>query len=237
MRPLPYGILALVSACAAEPSRQPTQEDYENVARSLGAATAHAGGEIAAMRQAIALVRDHDVLGFTRTGDGRFVGQMSGLDYQYAIACADAGGARNAPCGRAPSGATVDATWSGTTELPQISLDVVHDARWQLTRMAGPIAHVDGTGHLDYMTRSFGAFQRYAYDATYHVVVNDVRAIGGEIRFAITGDHTGAQDRSFEMTAEVAFAPDDTASLVLDGTRRYQIMLATGEVVALPQTD
>jgi hypothetical protein len=234
MRFLPYGILALVSACAADASMmQPSDEDYANVAMSLGSTTAHEGGEVAAMRQAVALARDDDRAGFTRSDDGAFEGKMFGLDFRYGIACGDGGGERSAPCGRTSKGASVEAVWSGTLELPQLAVDIQHDARWELSRMAGSIAHVDGTGHLAYQTRSFGAFYRYDYDATYHVVVNDVRAIGGDIHFDITGEYTGPTNRTYEMTADVTFDPDDTALLVLDGTRRYQILLATGAVTAL----
>lgn len=233
MRPFTYGFLALVTACAADPaSTQPTDEDYANVATSIGSTTAHDGGEIAAMRQAVALVRDDDQAGFTQPRDGAFEGTISGLTYHYDVACADAD-AHAAPCDRTSTAATVDATWSGTLELPRLSLDLQHDARWQLSRMSGPIAHVDGTGHLTYQTRDLGSSYQYAYDATYHVVVNDVRAIGGDIQFAITGQHTGATARQYALTATVTFAPDDTALLVLDDTRQYQILLATGAVTPI----
>jgi hypothetical protein len=226
MRTFTYGFLALVTACAADPmSAQPTDEDFATVAASIGATTAHDGGEIAAMRQAVALVRDDDQAGFTQRGDGSFDGTMSGLTYHYTLAC---GGA--APCDPATSAAAVDATWSGTLELPERTLDLQHDARWQLSRMSGSIAHVDGTGHLDYQTRDLGSSYHYSYDATYHVVVNDVRAIDGDIHFAIAGQHTGATARAYALTADVTFQPDDTALLVLDGTRQYHILLATGAV-------
>jgi hypothetical protein len=234
MRSFTYGFLALVTACAADPaSTQPTDEDFANVATSIGATIAHDGGEVAAMRQAVALVHDDDQAGFTQRGDGSFDGAMSGLTYHYDVACADAGGEHVAPCDRTSPAATVDATWSGTLELPTLALDLQHDARWQLTRMSGPIAHVDGAGHLVYQTRDLGSSYHYSYDATYHVVVNDVRAIGGDIHFDITGQHTGATARSYALTADVTFAPDDTAVLVLDGTRHYQILLATGAVTPI----
>jgi hypothetical protein len=234
MRPFSYGFLALLTACAADPaSTQPTDEDYANVATSIGATTAHDGGEIAAMRQAVALVRDADRTGFHQHSDGSFEGTMSGLTYHYEVACANAGGELVAPCDRTSNAASVDATWSGTLELPTLSLDLQHDARWELSRMSGSIAHVDGTGHLTYQTRDLGSLYPYAYDATYHVIVDDVRAIGGDIHFAITGEHTGAAARQYALTADVTFAPDDTALLVLDGTRHYQILLATGTVTPI----
>jgi hypothetical protein len=109
MRPFTYGFLALVTACAADPaSTQPTDEDYANVAASIGATTAHDGGELAAMRQAVALVRDDDQAGFTQRGDGSFEGTMSGLTFHYDVACAGAGGEQVAPCDRTSSAAAVE---------------------------------------------------------------------------------------------------------------------------------
>jgi len=231
MRSLSYGFLALLVACASDdPVAPPTEEDYANVATSIGASMAHEGGEVSAMRQAVALARDDDQAGFTDHGDGTFVGSMSGLAYRFAITCGDAA---VAPCDPTAKSATVDAAWSGTLDLPTLGLDLQHDARWQLSRMVGPIAHVDGTGHLSYQTRTFGTAYDYSYDATYHVVVNDVRAIGGDIQLAITGEHTGVSARRYALTAEVTFEPDDTAQLTLDDTRRYQILLATGAVTPL----
>ncbi|MBC7978691.1 MAG: hypothetical protein H7138_27205 [Myxococcales bacterium] len=61
--------------------------------------------------------------------------------------------------------------------------------------------------------------------------------ISGDIHFEITGEHTGVRSRAYNMTATITFEPDDTARLVLDGTRRSQILLATGEVLPLAHTN
>jgi hypothetical protein len=156
---------------------------------------------------------------------------MSGLTYRYDISCAAS--ASLAPCDPAANGATVAATWTGTTDQQAISLDVAHDATWQLTRMTGAVAHVDGTGHVDYQTRGFGSIATYAYDATYHVVVNDVRIIEGDLAIAITGSHAGPGATKYTIDAALTVAPDDTATLVLDATHHYQLALATGAVTPL----
>ena len=235
MRLLSYGFLAVLAACTSMDDEDPTTttppsaEDYANAATSIGSSLAHDGGEVAAMRQAAALARDDDAAGFTDHGDGTFAGVIAGLDYRFAIGCQGAG---VAPCGPDGKSANVDASWSGTLDLPTLSVDLQHDARWQLSRMAGSIAHVDGTGHMAYTTWAFGSTHSYSYDATYHVVVNDARAIDGDLQLAITGTHAGVGARRYAITAAVTFQPDDTALLVLDGTRRYQILLATGEVMS-----
>jgi hypothetical protein len=96
--------------------------------------------------------------------------------------------------------------------------------------MAGPIAHIDGTGHVDYQTQTFGSITSYAYDATYHVIVNDIRILEGTIDATVTGTHAGPGSAPYTISASIAFASDDTASLTLDGTRHYQLALATGAV-------
>lgn len=225
-------IVVLATSCAADDdtptTTQPSAEDYDHVAASIAATVAHDGGEVAAMRQAVALAHDRDEAGFVRTSDGAYVGAMSGLSYRYDIACA--GGARVAPCNPSTRGANVLATWTGTSELAGSNLTLDHDANWQLSRMTGAIAHIDGVGHVDYQTQTFGALYSYSYDASYHVVVDDVRAIDGAIDFTITGTHAGKGDATYTMTGRVTFAPDDTGTLVLDSSHHYTLALATGAV-------
>lgn len=228
-------LVVLVSACADDQedtstTTQPSAEDYAHVAASIAATVAHDGGEIAAMRQAVALAHDRDEAGFVRTADGAYVGAMSGLSYRYDIACADAGGEGLAPCDRTSNHANVTATWTGTSQLADQNVTLDHDATWQLTRMTGAIAHIDGIGHVDYQTQTFGTLYSYGYDASYHVVVNDVRAIEGAIQFTITGTHAGKGNAQYTMTGEVTFLPDDTGTLVLDDSHHYALQLATGEV-------
>jgi hypothetical protein len=231
-----FGLLALLSACASDDMAssetvQPSDEDYANVAASLSATVAHDGGEVAAMRQAVALAHDQDEAGFTRTPDGSFVGTMAGLTYRYDIACASE--TSLTACDPSARGATVAATWTGSTDQHAVTLDLAHDASWQLTRMAGPIAHIDGTGHVDYQTQTFGSITSYAYDATYHVIVNDVRILEGTIDATVTGTHAGPGSAPYTISASITFASDDTASLTLDGTRHYQLALATGAITPL----
>lgn len=231
---LPCLFVVLASSCAADDkpttTTQPSTEDYDLVAASLAATVAHDGGEIAAMRQAVALAHDRDQAGFVRTSDGAYVGAMSGLSYRYNIACADAGGEGLAPCDRSSNDASVTATWTGTSELAGSNLTLDHDANWRLSRMSASIAHVDGIGHVDYDTQTFGSLYSYSYDASYHVVVDDVRAIEGSIDFTITGQHAGKGTAAYTITGRVTFSPDDTGTLVLDDSHHYTLALATGEV-------
>jgi hypothetical protein len=224
---------ALGAACAGDTRSSPTDEDYADVATSLGTTAAHDGDEVSAMRAAAALARGELPSGLARGGDGSFTGATAGLDYRYALACHTTAGAAVAPCDPTSAGADVEASWSGALDLPQLAMSIEHAARWRLTGMTGAIAHVDGTGHLAYASRDAATSYHYRYDATYHVVVDDRRAIGGEIDFAITAEHTGGATRTFAIAAQLTILPDDTGELVLDGERHYRVALATGAVTRL----
>jgi hypothetical protein len=233
--------LAVTTAACADVTRDggvqpPTDEEYANTATSLGTAVAHEGTEVAAMRTAFALARGETPASLTSGGDGAFRGTSAGLDYRYDLACHTDAAA--APCSGTTDGAEVEATWTGGFDLPHLAVTISHDARWQLTGMVGSIAHIDGTGQLAYDTRDDASSYHYQYDATYHVIVNDQRAIGGTIALSIAAEHraadaAGGATRKLAITAQLTFAPDDTAELVLDGSRHYRIALATGAVTAL----
>jgi len=218
--------LVMVAACADAPARttddEPSEDDYADVATSLGTTAAHEGDEVSTMRAAAALARGHVPTGLVRGSDGAFRGQQAGRAYQYTLVDQTA------------TTAEVTSTWSSDLDLPALAVSLTHDAAWQLSGITPSVAHVDGTGSLSYDTRDDASTYHYQYAATYHVVVDDTRAIGGAITFAIHGDRAqaGAHHR-FTITAQLTFAPDDTAELVLDGARHYRIALATGVVTDL----
>jgi hypothetical protein len=216
----------MLAACADASPRavddDPSEDDYAAVATSLGTTAAHEGDEVSAMRAAAALARGDVPSGLVRAGDGTFRGAEAGRDYQYALA------------DQTPTSADVTATWSSGLDLPQLAMSIAHDASWQLTGITPQLAHVDGTGHLTYDTSDDATTFHYGYDATYHVVVDDKRAIGGAIDFTIHGERTvTSASHRFTIAAQLTFAPDDTAELVLDGTHHYRIALATGIVTDL----
>ena len=220
------GALALFAACADAPSRSTddnaSEDDYADVAMSLGTAAAHEGDEVSALRAAAALARGDVPAGLAPGADGSFRGAQAGRAYQYTLA------------DRTATTADVISTWSSDLDLPELAVSLAHDAAWQLTGITPSVAHVDGTGSLQYDSRDDASTYHYAYAATYHVVVDDTRAIGGAITFAIHGERTSAEaSHRFAITAQLTFAPDDTAELVLDGTHHYRIALATGVVTDL----
>jgi hypothetical protein len=206
-----------------------TDEDYDDIASSLATAVAHEGDEVAAMRAAASLARGSVPAGLAPTSTGAFTGSAAGLDYHYQLACTTDSAA--APCAPSTTGAAVQSSWSSDLELPELAMTLSHDASWQLTGLTPSIAHVAGTGSLTYDTRDSTQTYHYHYDASYHVVIDDTRAIGGGISLAITATRSEAATRQqFAITGELTFSPDDTADLVLDGSHHYRILLATGAV-------
>lgn len=221
-----FASLVVLSACAEAPQRatddETSEDDYADVATSLGTTAAHEGDEVSAMRAAAALARGDVPTGLVRAGDGSFHGSEDGRAYQYTLA------------ERTATSADVTSTWSSDLDLPELAVSLAHDAAWQLTGITPSIAHVDGSGSLSYDTRDDASTYHYQYAATYHVVVDDTRAIGGAIAFVIHGERTtGTAVHRFTIHAQLTFAPDDTAELVLDGTHHYRIALATGFVTDL----
>jgi len=228
-------MLALGTACADDASSAPTDEDYANVATSIGTTAAHEGDEVSAMRAAAALARGDVPDGLAKMTNGEYRGRTSGLDYRYQLAC-HARSAAVAACDPASTGADVTSSWSGGLELPALAMSIAHDATWKLSGITPQVAHVDGTGHLTYDTRDDASAYHYRYDATYHVVVGEKRAIGGELTFAISGEHKAnatGDTRRFAIDAELTFHPDDTAELSLDDVHHYRIAMATGKVTKL----
>lgn len=226
-------MVAVTTACADDTKDAATDEDYADVATSLGTTAAHEGDEVSAMRAAAALARGAVPAGLAQVKAGVYRGSSAGMAYRYQLACH---GARGAVCDPSSTSADVRTSWSGGLELPRLAMSIAHDATWSLTGITPQLAHVDGTGHLTYDTRDDASSYHYRYDATYHVVVDDQRAIGGDIDFAITGEHTAndtGATRRFAIDAQLMFFPDDTAELALDGAHHYRILMATGAVTKI----
>ena len=223
-----FASLVMITACADAPPRatddEPSEDDYADVATSLGTTAAHAGDEVSTMRAAAALARGDVPTGLVRGSDGTFQGSSDGRAYQYTLV------------DQTSTSAEVTSTWSSDLDLPQLAVSLAHNAAWQLSGITPSVAHVDGTGSLSYDTRDDASTYHYQYAATYHVVIDDTRAIGGTIAFAIHGERTQMRSQAshrFTINAQLTFEPDDTAELVLDGARHYRIALATGVVTDL----
>lgn len=222
-------MIALGTACADDTSNAPTEEDYANIATSLGTTAAHEGDEVSAMRAAAALARGDVPQGLAKMAGGEYRGTTAGLEYRYQLTC-------GAACDPSTTRAEVASSWSGGLELPALAMSIAHDAAWKLSGITPHVAHVDGTGHLTYDTRDDASAYHYRYDATYHVVVDDKRAIGGEMGFAISGvrtNHASGETRRFTIDAQLTFNPDDTAELSLDDVHHYRILMATGAITQL----
>lgn len=236
-------VLAL-GACSSDGSDNVTDEDYDQVAQSLGAATA-ARGDVAAITVANDLALGVLPLGFSLEGSGRYQGNFLGLSYELAIECRDASGQVMPLCNASSASASVSTAWSGTLSLPRLEASASRTGTLVLSGLQDELLTVDGSAHFDLMSEFSSASNQnhktlaLRYDATYDGVIVDTAAstfVDGEIHFAVNGERTHttpgmADERAFELDATISFAADGTYTLVLDGERTYTVDAATGVVV------
>jgi hypothetical protein len=235
---------ALLAACSAEP----TAEDYDDVAASVAAVVADgAGSEVEASSDAVLAAQGSLPSGMTRSGAGQLVGRRGQLDYAFEVTCQDAAGATQAAC---EAGVTDTAhlvlDWDGVVDTARWDADLSRHGDWTLSGLTTETATLEGHGTFD-VDATFAALHRpversfvLAYDADYDAVqlrTADRRPVGGRIRYAIHAERVSSRgarqaERSFDVTAEVTFAPDAPAVITLDGVRTYHVDLATGAVSA-----
>jgi hypothetical protein len=134
-------------------------------------------------------------------------------------------------------------SWSGSLDLPNVSASVDRTGDWTLSGIQSGTPTFAGEGTFSFdisvtsIFRPVTASYHLDYDATYNNVKLDAthRPVGGSVHYAISAEHTvtgtrGSGSGSFDIDAVVTFASDGTATLSLDGSRHYQVNLATGVV-------
>jgi hypothetical protein len=147
------------------------------------------------------------------------------------------------PCGPATAIATMTGTWTGHLRLPRLTISVTRTGTWTLSGLQTPTVTLAGTSHVDLTSQFASASDQnhkdltLVVDATYQAVTADRASripSGGDIEYAITGMRSHAtqgmtDNQSFTVDATLTFHGDGTATLVVDGTRQYEIDLVTGE--------
>jgi hypothetical protein len=241
-----------LAACSTTSSTQTdvTRDQYDDTAQAIATATVtgSGGGDIGSMSDSITIALGTPPLGFVLQGDGHFHGNRLGIDYSYAITCKDAAGTTLALCDATTDAADVSVAWSGNLRSPNLDADVSRTGDWTLTGLQGATATFDGDSSfsLDTTLRSVfrpGVTETYMFDldASYDAVkvaTANRLAIGGTATLDVTGHHkvTGSNqdvDASFSVHATVSFTTIHTALIVIDGTQRYSVDLATGVVVRI----
>lgn len=235
-----------VAACGD----QPTAEDYDDIATSVGAVLADdSGSEVEAAADAVDAAQGALPSGMTRQAGGHLVGRRGDLEYDYAITCEDAAGQTRAQCEAGVTDrARIEIAWVGQVQTARRTATLERAGDWALTGLTSEVATLDGTGRFD-VSSEFAALRRpvtrtftFDYDATYtgvRIRMQDRLPIGGAALYRIHAERTASRrfsdvERVFDVTADVQFGADGHATVVLDGLRTYDVDLATGAVTAEP---
>ncbi len=240
--------MALFAACTSsnDSSSNITQDEYDDVAQSVGRSTTttSGGGEVGAMADVVVIATGTLPLGFSLDANGKIDGSHLGVDYSYQVTCKDASGMTLATCTSLTDSASVSLSWSGNLTLPEFSSSVSRDGTWMVSGLQSSTASFGGGGTFMYNAmitnpaRNTAVAYALTYDATYDaVLVNTTSklAVGGSIHYDIdaTRDAGGSDTQTFSLSADVTFNADSTATIVLDGTHTYSLNLTTGVVVSV----
>ena len=242
-------VLVSVFGAACSSSTQPTQADYDDTAQQLGSTTSTGGGggEVGSMADVVSLSTGTPVDGFTVDASGKITGTHVGLTYDYTLTCKDSGGNVLPVCTSLTNSADAMITWSGMLTLPNLTASVDRTGSWSVTGLQTATATFSGTGSFTFdatvmsIFRPVTAMYNLSADATYDsvlVATATKQPIGGDIHYDVTASasttNTGNGDDSsakFDISADVAFASNGTATLTLDGSHTYTIDTSTGVVV------
>jgi hypothetical protein len=232
--------------CGDDASDVPTEQEYNDVAKSLGNVVAGGGssGEVSSIHDATELSVGVVPFGFAIDASGEVNGNRFGLDYSYSVSCKDAQGNTLDLCNSTTDSASVNVAWNGALSLPPTFMaDVSREGDWTLTGMQGPIATLNGESTFDadvsFMNDTQSRSYRFSYKGDYDGVLvqrEPHRIVGGSIHYVIDAAHResfvdgGTTSGSFKIDAVLTFESDGDASFVLDGTHTYDLDLATGNV-------
>ena len=225
-------ILSLLGACA---DRAFTRDDYDDVARIVGAhlATPDRGGELGALADTVAISRGVMPKGFTYDTSGLITGHHGGLEYRYFVTCSDAAD-RPTMCGTASASALAVASWSGTLVMPDLTTTLRRQTTWHLADLASSMGSAAGNSSLmDQRAELDGRSYAITDDQDMLLFVDmashDMMAGSLRANLAVTIDPGEPWEARRDLTAEVTFAATHTATLVLDD-EVYDVDLGTGAV-------
>lgn len=226
---------------------QPSEEDYDDVAQgvSMLVSDGENGGDVGSMNDSIALAGDEMPEGFTRQGTKSVQGMRGALQYDYTITCRDSADAELSDCGPSTDSAHVQVAWTGDVQTARYDVSVARTGDWTLSDLQSGMARFSGEGTFD-LESEFMALYRPAmrtylldYDAFYQDILIDM-ATGephsGTASFDVAAQRTGSNqyrdvEAEFDVHVDVTFNGDGTASVVLDGTRNYELTLADGTII------
>ncbi len=236
--------VALPLVACSTSSTSPEGTEYDDVARNVAATTASpSGGDVQAMADVVLIASGNIPLGFTLGAGGSVEGSYLGVHYHLAVTCRDGQGTTLSACNSTTQLADVQLDWDGALSVPRLSTSMVRHGDWSLMNLQEPSVKLAGNGSFSFDSSitnprtSATAAYHLDYDAAYMSVFIDKAsriATAGEIQYDISATKrvTGQADRSFTVHADLTFEGDGTATLLLDGSRRYALDLTTGVIVA-----
>src|SRR5262249_47326690 len=110
----------------------------------------------ASMSDSVALAVGAMPPGFSLSGNGHIQGTRAGVDYSYAITCKNLAGAVGL-FGPPTDQATVDVSWAGNLDTPNVQASVNPTGSWTVTG-------------LQTDTATFSGDSTFSFDATLHSI-------------------------------------------------------------------
>ncbi len=209
-------------------------------------------GDVLVFQDALSIARGRLPLGFLRGDDGHFRGSLMGVGHDFTVACKDATGAAQTACNSMTDSATVTIKLTGNLQTPNFSSSIDREGNFTITGMQSATATFNGDSSFSLDTSLTSVFHQgvtstLMFDATASykaitVTTADHTMTGGTASFEVkahrtvtgTGSASGSNqnnvDKSFDVTADLTFNADQTATLVLDGTHTFTIDLKTGKL-------
>lgn len=242
---LATSVLALAVTGCAQKSDQPTQQDYNDVASSVGALVGGGGGELTSIEDSVATATGEIPFGFSSNGSGQLEGTRGGLSFLYEVACTDADGVTMAACDATTDTASLVVEWSGNYDGDFWQFDISRTGEWSVSGLQSDVAVFSGEGTFDVSsasqsldgqrTRSFELSYAGSYDIRWDIA--EQRVIEGSIAYDVHAERhaegpNAEADAVFDIDAEITFDGTGTARLVLDGSHSYDLDLATGTVAS-----
>jgi hypothetical protein len=226
----------------------PTSNDYDDVAQATAALSVQAGGggEIGSMYASANLAVGITPGNVTVDASGSFNELQAGVDYTFTISCTDVSGAVLSHCGPTTNDAQASVSWSGDLSLPGFTATVNRQGNWTLSGVQLGAATFNGSGSFTFATqfqslwRNEQASANLSYASSYNGVTYSTvaqHATGGSIHYTVdasdaTSGTNGQSSGSFTIDALLAFNPDGSATLTLDGAHTYSIS-ASGVVIKI----
>jgi hypothetical protein len=238
-------VLVLSTAACGGNEDSATDEEYDDVAQSLGVvvSTGNGGGEVASLSDSADLAIGLAPLGITLKASGEFNGSRAGLAYDYSLSCSDEDGQALARCGAETDTAQVEVAWSGNLALPHFSASVDRRGTWQLTGVQSGTAVFSGSSSFEADAQFQAAWrniQRH-YHLSYEASYDDItvqraprQIVSGAVHYDVAASREasstrGESEATFDVSADLTFN-NGSAELVLDGSHRYTLNVATGQV-------